>query len=217
MSANPGTTLPVDPQLLEDVSKIAHRQPGCNLAFERIRKRAGVTQDDLARRFHRRATAVCNWESGKSWPPTSLLPRILECLSVPTEVVTQFFSVELDGDLDPRLYARGDAVTIEYQWFKRTRGQVLQSVYIRARDGSSADAKLYKDWMEQIERQHAARESKPRAVLETSVAETRESWTGKALKSAKKAALTAQSVADTSAVDIQQKVAQNEKSGLHNT
>lgn len=48
-----------------------------------LREARGMTQDDLARAVGRKSkSAVCNWESGASSPPTGLLGELAAALGV---------------------------------------------------------------------------------------------------------------------------------------
>lgn len=136
-------------------------------ALKTLRERAGLTQREIAYRFRRHATVVTAWEGGKSMPPRGMTAGLLEALMVPGESMVALLGNVGAGDLefmDSNAYARGDAVEIEYSFFQRTRGSVLQSLYTRATEGDTPAAKLYKEWMVDNQREFDARQSKPKNV-----------------------------------------------------
>ncbi len=167
-------------ETLRDVEILATRNPRGEVgnAIKRLRENAKLTQAQVAHRFRRRGSAVANWETGEHQPPRGMTAGLLELFGIPKEIVQQFLSLEIDLDLDATAYAKGDAVELESAWFNKTRGKVLQSIYVRACEGSDQAAKLYKEWMDQNERLVAGRESKPRSVGATESA----TWTKRALK-----------------------------------
>ncbi len=183
MSTVPQVSLTAE-QITQYVKDVANNKPGHKgFALRQLREAAGLTQRDLATRFHRQHSCVAGWESEKSWPPGHMALRVLETLNVPASVLVEHFDIQLDGDLDPRAYLAGDYVEIEYLYFLRNRGQVLQAVTSRAKEGSTADAKLFTEWMERINREHDARETKTRTVTEPEAEQARSTWTRAALKS----------------------------------
>ena len=49
--------------------------------FQKLREKAGFTQEDLAKKLKVDRTTVAKWESGSSFPRTSLLKPISEFLN----------------------------------------------------------------------------------------------------------------------------------------
>lgn len=45
-----------------------------------MRRRAGITAEDLAERMHYSRTTIYFWEQGRCWPSSQDLPRIAEIL-----------------------------------------------------------------------------------------------------------------------------------------
>ncbi len=146
-------------------------------ALRVLRQHAGFTMKEIGSRFHRRASAVAGWESGDHWPPGNMPLRMLQSMGFPTDLLARHFSVELDDDLDSRAYLHGDPIEIEWMYLLRHRGKVLQSLTQRAEEGSTQDAKLFKDWMSDIESRQAKRDMSSPRILNG----TRSSWTTKAL------------------------------------
>lgn len=160
----------LDNDTLRDAEVVARQNPSFEVgaSLRRLRERANLTQKELAARFHRKSTAVCNWEAGHTLPPRSLTAGILDTLGIPRPVIAQFIAIEdPESGLDPGLYALGDAATIEYQWWQRKRGKALQALYGRAIDGSAVDMKLLLDWMDKSEKQYFAGLSKPKETVVT--------------------------------------------------
>lgn len=170
-----------DPSMIDSVLAVGNHVPGlCGPALKKLRARAGFTQRQVASAFHRNHSAVANWESEHSWPPQRLMLRVLEFIRIPTQVLQENFSIKVDADLDPTLYLKGDPVEIEFQYFTRRRGQVLDALANRAEEGSDPACKLFMEWMFRIEAAHAAQSSAPRQVSESKASAA---WTRMALRS----------------------------------
>lgn len=45
-----------------------------------MRRRAGITAEDLAEQMHYSRTTIYFWEQGRCWPSSQELPRIAEIL-----------------------------------------------------------------------------------------------------------------------------------------
>lgn len=176
---------PLDPDEVEQcVRNIADgTQPAAGRSLRILRDAAGMSMAQLASLFHRKAPTICSWEQGQKWPRTpELLPGILNSLGIPQSVIAKAFTVEIDGDLDSRLYMRGDPTMIEYGFFMKTRGKVLQRLEVEAERGSVEHAKLYKAWMRENEQGVGSRESKQVRAVESA---TSSDWTKRALPGAK--------------------------------
>ena len=55
------------------------------LNIGRLRRAAGLTQEELAARIGVRRGALAMWELGKSWPPAQILPALAENLDCKIE------------------------------------------------------------------------------------------------------------------------------------
>lgn len=153
----------------EDVSyhveAVALQIPGkCGASLKALRLNAGYTQAQVASAFHRTGTCVTGWEKEVSWPPKDLTLRVLQFLNIPEDVIRNHVVIEKSLDLDPRLYMTGNTLEIEFNFFLRTRGNVLQAVTNRALEGSDNAAKLYFELMEKTDKAHSALENSPRKV-----------------------------------------------------
>ena len=166
--------------ILRDVEVIAKRSPKDQFpgAFKRLRARAHLTMSQVGNRFHRKSTAVFNWENDKNRPPQDFMPALLELFGIPNAVYSQFLVEEIDSQLLPQNYARGDSVLIEFNWWTLRRGRALQSLYNRALDGSDQAMKLLFERGDKIEDLHAARLSAPTSVGDS---KTALAWTRQAL------------------------------------
>lgn len=152
--------------VLAAVEIVIARQPVESIpgAIKRLRERAGLTQDELAKRFSRNRAAVAQWERGKNMPPAAMTVPLLEALGIPREQINGAVTPYNVRKLDGSAYRNNDPIDVDYQFFVDTRAEVLQDVYFRARTGSAAHAKLYKEWMTENENAIAARESSAIAV-----------------------------------------------------
>lgn len=152
-------------ELVQAIAKREH--PAAGAALRELRESAGMTLSQAASLFHRKGPTWCGWEQGDAWPPDHLMPGMLHALGVPDKVVAECFVVEMDGDLDARLYVRGDSAMIEYNYFLKTRGKILQRLALEAEQGSYYHAKLYREWMMDNQREIVSRVSKPRQLNES--------------------------------------------------
>lgn len=64
------------------------------MEFKQLRKSAGVTQMFLAKKLGITQSALAMWETGKSRPKTTDLPKIANVLNVPVERVLECFTSE---------------------------------------------------------------------------------------------------------------------------
>lgn len=145
--------------VLHDVEVLCKRTPREEVggAIKRLRERVGLTQEKVGHRFRRTASACATWESGKKQPPRGMTVALLETFLLPRIVIEQYVSVGPGSDLDAIQYATKDAVDLEAEFFQRTRGHVLQSVYQRSIEGDPIATKIYVDWMRSNERAQVTR------------------------------------------------------------
>lgn len=160
------------------VEAIALQIPGkCGKSLKMLRENAGYSQTQVGSAFHRSPSAVASWESEKSWPPKNLTARVLQFLQVSPETLATLCNVPLNADLSPTVYATGDTVAIEYQFFLTKRGAVLQAVTNRAEEGSDNAAKLFLEWMRENEKTYNSRSETPQNVTDSALAWTQKSLT----------------------------------------
>lgn len=145
--------------VLSDVEILCTRNPKDQVgaAMRRLRERVGLTQEKVAHRFRRSASACASWEAGRKQPPRGMTVALLETYLIPRSVIEQYVSTQAGTDLDAVAYATKDAVDLEADFFQRTRGHVLQSVYQRSIEGDPIATKIYVDWMRSNERAQVAR------------------------------------------------------------
>lgn len=164
-------------QVEEAVSLIATNQQGKGKSLRAFRERAGLSQRELAARFHKAPATICGWETEDSWPSPGILIRMLENLGVESSLILSKFAIERDGDLDRKLYIGADASVIEHQWFLKTRGTVLQAIYDRAIEGSDNAAKLYWELLGRNEDRYSKLQNTPRLVSDSTA-----SWTTQSMQ-----------------------------------
>lgn len=158
--------IPLPPERYNDlISAISTRaQPAGAQALKVLRLRAGLSQGQAASLVHRKASTWSAWEKGDQWPTPDLIVAVCRGLGVPDEILLPHFSVAMDGDLDPRLYSRGDSTVIEYGFWLKSRGQIIQKIKQCALEGSARHAELaVKLWTEN-EQKMDSRASKPREI-----------------------------------------------------
>lgn len=184
------------PAILDAVKILVTRDPAARVpaAVRTLREYANLTQAQVAQRFQRRSTAVTNWEKGTREPPRGMTIPLLELFQIPAVIIREFLTRDSDAQLNASAYLQCDAITIEYDYFLRTRGEVLQALKARAVEGSDKAAVIYREWMQDNERLHAARESSPRRVASSSITSA---W----VKSAMRTALTTTSSDATPSTD----------------
>lgn len=160
------------------VEAIALQIPGkCGKSLKMLRENAGYSQMQVGSAFHRSPSAIASWESEKSWPPKNLTARVLQFLQVSPETLATLCHIPVNADLSPTIYATGDSVVIEYQFFLTKRGSVLQAVTNRAEEGSDSAAKIFLEWMRENEKAYSARSNSPQNVTDSALAWTQKSLT----------------------------------------
>lgn len=190
--------------ILHAVKVLCARSPAIEVgpSIKLLRERVKLTQREVGQRFSRRHSAVANWEANTKQPPALMTAGLLELFQIPREV---WVNGETDLDLAPVEYMRRGSLAVEYEFFQKTRGQVLQAVKLRAEGGSDNAAKLYKEWMLENAAAVAASESKPKSVGDGQTKAVSDSWVKRALKQAKEGITTTTSsnlaIDDKSAVD----------------
>lgn len=65
------------------VDKVKRREMDIGKAIKMIRQAQGLTQGQLAERCDMSTNAVCDMETGKSWPPRGTVERICQAFGVP--------------------------------------------------------------------------------------------------------------------------------------
>lgn len=142
-------------EIRHHVEAVTKQIPGqCGKSLKMLRENASVSQLTLGAAFHRRANAVGAWEAEKSWPPKPLMVRILQFLNIPAQALLDAGENSVAGELTVGSYLTQSSIEIEYQYFLRHRGRVLEALTNRAEEGSDQAAKIWMEWLRKNEEEH---------------------------------------------------------------
>ena len=136
------------------VDTILNRKPGAGKALAQLRNSAGLTQRQLANRFHRSPSVVASWELDTRWPPKTMLLSVMRQCSVPIQFCEAAIQQVIGG------YGRRDWMETDWEYLQSRMPEVLQSLCDRAIEGSDKAGEIVLRYRDDLDERLRARVSK---------------------------------------------------------